>query len=76
MRYLSHLISGQKSISELQRFYFNLYDRVFANHQATDKGKELEAVIIEELGDPATTGDCIYMDHVKEPKCVYTSWID
>ena len=61
-------ITGQKSVADLRRFYFRLYDRVFANPQATDKGKELETIIGEELGDTATMGDCVYMHEVKEPR--------
>ena len=71
MLYQPNLLSGQKSITELQRFYFKLYDRVFANAQAEDKGKELEAVINEELGDPSMPGNCVYMDSVKEPRYVH-----
>ena len=64
------LIAGQKSIADLRRFYFRLYDRVFANPQAMDKGKELETIINEELGDARTAGNCVYMHEVKEPRYI------
>ena len=58
---------GQKSIPELRHFYFKLHDRVFA-HPQVDRGKELQAIISEELGDSSMTGDCVYMHQTKEPK--------
>lgn len=45
---------------------------MFADPQSADVGKELEAAVIDELGDVATPGDCVYMDSVKEPKYVCT----
>ena len=54
---------GKKNISDIRRFYFELHGRVFADPQHdVDKGKELEAMVIRELGDAVVMAD------VTEPK--------
>lgn len=60
--------TGQKNIAELRHFYFRLHDRVFSANPQVDRGKELQAMISEVLGDPSTPGENVYMDKVKEPR--------
>ena len=62
-------LTGEKDIEQLRHFYFKLHDSLFANPPA-DRGKELQRIISEELGDSSMTGDSVYMHKVKQPRYV------
>ena len=63
-------ISEKKTISELRRIYFRLWERVFSGVEPTRRGKELEDFAIEIFSNSKRMSDVL---DVNAPKLVKES---